>query len=64
MSTIENNRIIIDLDICIQTEECAAVCPENVIEIQDGYPTITKDCKEPCLECARICSSSAITLKN
>lgn len=63
MSDTENNRIIIDLELCTQSEECANVCPEKAIIIESGYPQLTKDCSDPCIECIKICPSAAITKK-
>jgi len=63
MPITENNRIIIDLDICTQTEECADICPDKAIVLESGYPILIKDCMDPCTECIRICPASAITKK-
>lgn len=51
----------IDLKKCVKTYRCYAVCPENAIVMENGFPKINYDVCTGCLICLRECPCGAIT---
>lgn len=53
--------ITIDTDQCEASGACAVVCPEDVLEIEDGRPKIiNNNACTACWKCAESCVSGAI----
>ncbi len=53
----------IDTDICDNSQNCHAVCPEDVFEIQNGRVVIVRasDCTA-CFKCVEVCPAGAVTV--
>jgi len=64
MGYVENNRVLINLDVCAMTGACAAGCPQNAIDLKDDHPYFLKECEGPCRECADNCAAEAIEIKD
>jgi NAD-dependent dihydropyrimidine dehydrogenase PreA subunit len=55
--------ITIDTDECEASGVCAVVCPEGVIELNDGRPVIVNNLAcTSCWKCAESCVSGAIDI--
>lgn len=56
-------NIKIDVDKCTGCEQCVDICPENVLEIQDGKCVAARpdDC-QGCMSCQETCEEQAITV--
>ena len=56
--------ITIDTDQCEQSGVCSLVCPEDVIENQDGRPVIINNVAcTSCWKCAEFCVAGAIDVE-
>jgi len=53
--------IMIDLDVCVGSGECVAICPASVYELEDGKAAATNvaECIE-CCACVSACPTGAI----
>jgi NAD-dependent dihydropyrimidine dehydrogenase PreA subunit len=57
------SRVKIDYDLCEATGCCASVCPEDVLEHENGRTTVTKgEACTDCWICVDNCVSGAITV--